>query len=235
MDKILLWKISSIVSAIFGVLVLTAVLYPIISYESSSREKYPALLSPIVKDSFDSRLESFDYTRASNWFVDAASKEEFLAPNISHYTLTIPKLGIKDATVVIGGEDLSESLIQYPGTASPGKLGNTVVFGHSILPQFFNPKNYIAIFSTLPTLEKGDVVKVEYDGVSYEYAVEAMFEVLPTDLRVLDQEQRDSYISLVTCVPPGHPLRPRRLVVQAKIVPLGGSNALKSLNADIGS
>lgn len=223
MNKVIFWKIASIASAILGVIVLISVFYPIMSYESFSREKYPLLLNPIADDTLGTSIEAFDYTRASNWFVDAAPKEEFLSSNISYYTLTIDKLGIVDATVAIGGEDLSKSLIQYPGTVPPGKEGNTVVFGHSILPQFYNPKNYIAIFSTLPTLEEGDVIKIDYDGVSYKYSVEDMFEVLPTNLQVLNQGQGNSYVSLITCVPPGHPLKPRRLVVRAKIVPPGES------------
>jgi len=224
MDKVILWKIASITSLIFGMFLLASVVVPIISYESLSREKYPTLLSPIVKDESTPKLESFDYTRASNWFVDAPARENFATTNVVNYTLSIPKLGIENATVNIGGEDLSKSLIQYPGTARPGKPGNTIVFGHSILPQFFNPKNYISIFSTLPELEKGDMISVEYDGVSYRYAVENMFEVSPTDIYVLEQGQSGSFLSLITCVPPGHPLKPRRLVVRAKIAPLGISS-----------
>jgi len=124
--------------------------------------------------------------------------------------------------VAIGGEDLSKSLIQYPGTATPGKRGNAVIFGHSILPIFYNPKDYLAIFSTLPTLKKGDEILVSYDGVSYKYLVEDMFEVLPTDIEVLEQNTSDSFLSLITCVPPGDPRKPRRLVVRARIVPPQG-------------
>ena len=232
MDKVLLWKVASVISAVFGLGLLSSVLFPIVSYESASRVKYPTLLNPLVEDSSQPSLESYDLTRASNWFADGAKKEEFAVANISYYTLSIPKLGIENASVAIGGEDLSKSLIQYPGTALPGKRGNTVIFGHSILPQFYNPKNYMAIFSTLPTMEKGDEVFIEYDGVSYKYQVFEMFEVLPTNLDVLKQGQADSTISLITCVPPGHPLKPRRLIVSAKIVPFDVSPNAKQVNAD---
>ena len=221
MEKVILWKTASLISLILGFLLLASVVAPIISYESASREKYPDLLSPIVTDRPVPKLESLDYTRASNWFVDASTEEDFATSGVANYTLSIPKLGIESARVNIDGEDLTKNLIQYPGTARPGKEGNTVVFGHSILPQFFNPKNYTAIFSTLPDLEKGDSINIEYDGVSYVYIVQDMFEVRPTDIYVLDQGQNDSYLSVITCVPPGHPLKPRRLVVRAKIAPLG--------------
>lgn len=219
MDKVILWKISSAASLLLGLLLLASVILPIVSYESESRAKHPSLLSPIVATQPSPQLESFDYTRPSNWFVGASSKEDFVASRVSHYTLSIPKLRIENAVVAIGGDDLSQSLIQYPETAQPGKRGNTVIFGHSILPQFFNPKNYIAIFSTLHNLEKGDVINIDFDGISYTYRVEEMFEVLPTDIYVLEQGQTDSFLSVITCVPPGHPLKPRRLVVRAKIWP----------------
>ena len=102
------------------------------------------------------------------------------------------------------------------------------------MPQFFDPENYMAIFSTLPTMEKGDEVFVEYDGVSYRYEVENLFEVLPTNLGVLEQGRSDSTISLITCVPPGHPLKPRRLIVRAKIVPFDVSTKTRQANADFG-
>ena len=121
---------------------------------------------------------------------------------------------------------MAKSLIQYPGTALPGRPGNSVIFGHSILPIFYNPKEYLSIFSTLPTLKKGDEIKVNYDGVSYEYRVEDLFEVLPSDIQVLEQNPTDSFLTLVTCVPPGDPRKPKRLVVRARVVPLKEANAL---------
>jgi len=219
MRENILLKATGIVAAISGVIILLGTIYPIATYERESRLKYPKLLSPVTGESSVLSQVAPDYTKASNWFVGGVDKENFVTSKISHYTISINKLGIENATVTVGGEDLAQSLIQYPGTGLPGKVGNAVVFGHSILPQFFNPKEYISIFSTLPSLEKGDIIKVAFDGVTYTYKVETTFEVLPTQLSVLDQPIDDSYLSLITCVPPGHPLKPKRLVVRAKVIP----------------
>ena len=224
MNQKLLFKALAIISAFSGVIILTSVFYSIASYEGVSRQKYPNLVSPVVEVK-GSKLGEADFTRASNWFVGGANSDNFVSSRVSFYLLSIPKLKIKDATVAVGGEDLSKSLIQYPGTALPGKRGNTIIFGHSILPQFYDPEDYLAIFSTLPTLDKGDLIEINYDGISYRYEVENMFEVLPTDIQVLEQNSSDSFLTLVTCVPPGHPLKPRRLIVRARIVPLGQANA----------
>lgn len=195
-----------------GAAVLYIVVSPVIIYELSN-QRFDGYISPIPANA----EESIDLTKASNWFP--TGQKDFGDSKVSHYTVSIPKLRIKDATVAIGGEELADSLIQYPGTAAPGKIGNSVIFGHSILPQFYNPEDYMAIFSLLPTLRKGDLINVRYDGIGYTYKVEDMFEVRPEDIQVLDQNDHDSYLSLITCTPPGHPLKPKRLVVRAKLVP----------------
>lgn len=207
-------RVLSGVLALSGIVLILSVFYPIISYELKSRTEFQQFISPVPEQEFT------DFTKASSWFPQAGTQSENTASSVvKYYNLSIPKLGIHDAVVSLGGEDLSDSLIQYPGTALPGKTGNAVVFGHSVLPTFYDPKLYLTIFSTLPTLKKQDIVKVDYDGISYEYHVEEMFEVSPEDLDVLSQETGDSYISLVTCVPPGDPRSPRRLIVRAKLVP----------------
>jgi len=230
-------KICAVIWGISGLVILVSVILPIVQYEAESRQKYPDLLDPIVRK--DEEIEKTvdnrgaDLTRASNWFAGSASQEDFTSIDVSYYTVSIPALGIETATVSIGGEDLSESLIQYPGTAPPGKLGNSVIFGHSILPQFFNPENYLAIFSTLPNLKEGNVIYINYDGISYKYEVEDMFEVKPTDIQVLEQNASDSFLSLITCTPPGHPLRPKRLIVRARLISNGQFEFPQQAHANI--
>lgn len=217
-------RLSAIVSGISGVIILVGVIYPIVSYNYIYPKNYTKLISPVSQNGSGlvkaaTGSQTVDYTQASNWFAGGARKEDFVASNVKYYTISIPKLKIDHAAVAIGGEDLTQHIIQYPGTALPGKRGNAVLFGHSILPIFYNPKNYLSIFSLLPTLNKGDQITVDYDGISYSYQVEEMFEVLPTDIQVLDQDSSDSFLTLVTCVPPGDPGNPKRLIVRARVVP----------------
>lgn len=217
MKSKLVARIAGFLSAAAGAALILYTIMPIISYSLGNGTYFGQYLSPVPEVAKAS--ENIDYTKASNWFP--GEPLEFDGSKVRNYTLSIPKLKISEATVAIGGEDLSESLIQYPGTALPGKKGNAVIFGHSILPQFYNPKDYMAIFSTLPTIKKGDGMSVRYDGISYKFVVEDVFEVKPTDLEILAQNTSDSYLTLVTCTPPGHPLRPKRLIVRAKLEPFG--------------
>ena len=218
MDRKVILRIAAAISGISGIIILIGVFYPILSYNSTYSSKYNQLLSPISEKSLGAETSPLDYTQASNWFQGGATKADFSTSKVEYFTISIPKLKIDKATVAIGGEDLSEHIIQYPGTALPGKRGNSVLFGHSILPIFYNPKNYLSIFSLLPTLNIGDEIDVDYDGVSYKFKVETMFEVRPTDLQVLDQDSSDSFLTLVTCTPPGDPGKPKRLIERARIV-----------------
>lgn len=210
---------------VMGLFFLGNVAYPIVSYQLFMAPKFSdVFLSPTTeaqnRQGFSSspvvlgqEIDLVDFTQAKNWFPQAETN--FIESEGKTYLLSIPKLKIEDAVVNVNGEDLKKSLVQYPGTALPGKFGNTVIFGHSVLPQFFNPKNYLTIFSTLPTLQPKDEIIVDYDNVKYKYTVEKMIAVFPSDVSILAQRYDDSYLTLITCVPPGTFLK--RLIVRARL------------------
>ncbi len=150
--------------------------------------------------------EGVDYTQASTWFPAAVQASAL--SKITHYTVDIPSLKIKNSVVEIGGEDLKSSLIQYGGTANPGELGVAVIFGHSILRQFYNPSEtnpnrYVSIFSTIMTLKEGEPILVNYDGIKYTYRVVRKYQVEPEDIDVLGQRYDQKMLRLITCVPEG--------------------------------
>jgi sortase A len=215
----LIIRICATIMVASGFVIIFTTIFPIISYEWEAAQKYPMLISSLVDEkTADFKFTKKDSTKLSSWFDDNKGKD-FVSQRVSFFTLSVPKLRIDNATVAVGTEDLSQYLILYPGTALPGKIGNTVVFGHSILPQFFDPKNYLSMFSTIYKLKPGDEIYANYDGATYTYRVSDMFEVKPTELDVLDQTENGAFISLVTCSPPGDPFKPKRLVVRAKLIP----------------
>ena len=55
----------------------------------------------------------------------------------------------------------------------------------------------------MPSIKIGDTFTILYDGITYAYTVSDLVVVDPTDLSVLEQKFDDSYVTLVTCVPPG--------------------------------
>ncbi|MFH0942810.1 MAG: sortase [Candidatus Beckwithbacteria bacterium] len=223
------------VMIVVGASLIISVGYPILSYELTIgwQTRRQSILKPVPETSLianksiisptDSQnpqvlaqTTSNDFNRVSNWF-NFSKPQTFLNPsNITHYTVNIPKLRIQDAVVTIGGDNLDASLIHYGGTANPGEVGNAVIFGHSILPQFYNPKSYRSVFSLLPALKPGDEIIINFDGITYKYVVYEYLEVNPGEIDILEQRYNRKELSLVTCVPPGTYLR--RGIIKASLV-----------------
>jgi sortase A len=216
-------KIFAYVFLGLGVWLLASVLFPIVEFQIEYTGKLGQIITPLSNRYYNRDGDvlgnlSSDYSELSNWFVADSSQGKLAVDadnNVQSYTISIPTLKIENAVVAIGSQDLKKHLIQYPQTALPGQLGGPVIFGHSVLPQFFSPKSYLTIFATLYRLNPGDQILVNYDNVQYKYLVSEMFEVQPTDLSILEQRFDGKYFTMVTCSPPGTTLR--RLVVRAII------------------
>lgn len=224
-------SVLAVILMVFGSLIIGSVAGPIAAYlliTSPRLNRTQTLLSPqppagtpinvlgqraVASEPQVKDYQPTDYTNLENWF--SLTSIPTPAPSkITHYNLSIPKLKIEDAVVTIGGTDLNKSLIHYPGTANPGELGTPVIFGHSILRQFYNPKNYQAIFSTIMTLQAGDQIIIKYDGVTYIYKVIDKLEIKPIDVEVLSQRFDGRFLKLITCVPEGTYLRRGIIVAQ---------------------
>lgn len=221
----------SYVFLIIGSLMLFWSFYPIISFEiyskyfikKSIKSPVPDSDSPSSLSQASTVLGSFnvfsnnlrDFTQASLWFPSVVQAGTTSTLSVKKYSLSIPKLNIIDAEVSVGGEDLSKSLIHYLPKSLPGEYGNVAIFGHSTLPQLYKPKDYKSIFTYLPSLENGDIIKVKVNDLDYEYIVYDKFVVDPDEISVLDQQMDGSYLTVITCVPPGTYLK--RLVVKAKL------------------
>lgn len=214
-----------------GLLLLFWSFYPVIAFEIYSRlflQNTP--INPVAQSELSSlkELKSVlgefnltsnnlrDFTQVNLWFpaakIDSFNKNKI---NIKKYYLSIPKLNIKDALVVVNGEDLKKSLIHFQAQSLPGEYGNVVIFGHSTLPQLYNPNDYQTIFTYLPSLERGDKILVNVREASYEYEIFDMRVVDPEEISVLEQRNDGVYLTLITCVPPGTYWK--RLVVKAKL------------------
>ncbi len=230
-------KSFSYIFLTIGAILMFWSFYPIISFEIYSRLFIDqGMSSPIPRtqlaasveeagnvlgsyDVFSSNLR--DFVQASVWFP---TKPQVMVSNeitVDEYTLSIPKLNIQDAVVMVGEDDLSRSLIHYLPTSLPGEFGNVAIFGHSTLPQLYDPSDYKTIFTYLPSLENGDIIQINLMGEEYEYQVYEMFVVKPDQVSVLEQRYDASYLTVITCVPPGTYWN--RLVVRAKLNSLPGT------------
>ena len=212
----------SYILMVLGVVILSWTLWPIASFFVYDQVMFAKTVSPVEDAVTIQPAAPLVYAEAgggttdpNTWFPTSPQKK-MVAP-VNSYTITIPSLKLNDATVVIAGDDLGKYLVHYGGTGLPGEYGNAVVFGHSTLPQLYRGSNdYLSVFATLPTIKVGSDIEVNYDNVQYTYRVYDKVVVDPTDLSPLEQQFDDSYLTLVTCVPPGTTWF--RLNVKAKLV-----------------
>ena len=204
-----------ILLALGFIVLFTQVIYPLVYFKTHDETSTPVASSVL---GVAAGFSKFKFSELSN--ISAAGVETKEIPK--YFKISIPKLGIKDAITETNSLSLSPdlSLGHYRGSGLPGEVGNAFIYGHSVLPWFYNPKNYKTIFSTIDTLEIGDTVNVEYNGKTLTYKVESK-EILPTDKVSPLAEYKPKYlnestITLMTCWPAG--TKAKRLLVKAVMV-----------------
>lgn len=220
-------KITGIMVLTFGLLLLAYFFFPLISYQLflSKALATNGVESPVPRHmlSQSDQLSTLvtqgvssvttDYKDARNWAPEVENQEN--EPKIDTYHLSIPKLKVENAKVSTNTYDLSESLVQYYGEDAPPNDGTAVIYGHSSLPQLFNPKNYETIFATAHNLKLGDEMYTHVNGKTYKYKVFSIEITDPEDVNIFRQSYDNSYITLVTCTPPGTIWK--RLVIRASL------------------
>ncbi|KKT12051.1 MAG: hypothetical protein UV89_C0005G0007 [candidate division WWE3 bacterium GW2011_GWB2_43_22] len=197
-----------------GFLVLgTQVVLPLVFFKTQDEVSKPMRSSILgLATGFDD-FEFMELDEKST----AVAKESAEVPKF--FTISIPKLGIKDAIVETNSPSLrpDTALGHYNGSALPGNVGNAFIYGHSVLPWFYNPRNYRTIFSTLGDLETGDEIQIKYMGKDLNYVVESK-EILPPEkvdplANFKPTYLNESTLILMTCWPPG--TKTNRILVKA--------------------
>lgn len=202
---------------VLGVLILSISIWPIIKWQFFvlPKVKGESLISP--QPSWQQlEFENIKVVQGSDGFSYFV-RNDFNQQIGGSFYIDIPKLGIREAQVLINSQQFDKNLAHFPGSALPGNNGNVFITGHSSLPQFFSPTNYKTIFSNLVELESGDLVIVKFNDKVYNYSVISKKIVDPSDISViLPPDDFGSYLTLMTCVPPG--LNSQRLVVTSYLI-----------------
>lgn len=132
-------------------------------------------------------------------------------PQRDEFTITVPRLKIKNARVETNIDGTAENIYMdvltravahFKGTALPGEEGNVFLFGHSMLP-IIASSSYESIFTNLPKLKAGDIIKVNYGDQELTYRIRKIAVVDPKDVGVLKQPHHEKLLTLMTCIPPG--------------------------------
>ncbi|MFH1896066.1 MAG: sortase [bacterium] len=138
----------------------------------------------------------------------------------SFFYLSIPKLSIEDAQVKANIFDLDPKgfIGHLQGTVLPGEAGISFLYGHSVLPWFFDALDYDTIFSTLHHLNFGDSFTIERGNESDTFEVIYKITLKPEEVSPFMQSEyfskNESWVILMTCTPPG--LDTKRLLIIGK-------------------
>lgn len=207
-------KFISLAFLSIGVFILMQVIVPIIAFEVwmiGQRINNQILVSP---KKTNEQILGISVQNKNNFPAFVSTQKREILP-YSEFKMTVPRLNIKNETVYVESNDLSQGLIQLPGSALPGEKGNVFISGHSAISPLLGVK--FAPFARLVDLKKGDEIFVEAADIKFTYKVVDIKVVDPSDLSVIaPPDTLGRYISLMTCVPPG--LNLKRLIVLGKMI-----------------
>lgn len=192
-NKHFFWKTNLIAT----LLIVVALIIPIKTY------------SPVLKAEISYQLNK--------------NKSEFqeTKPVDNNFSIIIPKINA-NAKVVRNvnpyepkeyQKALTQGVAHASGTATPNQKGNVFIFAHSAT-NWYQANQYNAVFYLLNKLEKGDTITLYFENIPYNYFVDEIKFIKPTEVDYLSNKQNNSTLTLMTCWPPGTTLK--RLVVVAK-------------------
>jgi sortase A len=223
-------RILGVMISFSGVFLALYMFFPLISWEIYLRPAFAnqTFASPIPKTNVISpnditslvratsqSISGLDYSNVNNWIPETYQAPRVETP-ISYYYLSIPKLKIQDAIVSTVDNDIGSHLVQFQGTVTPPSKGTAAIFGHSTLPQLYNPHDYHTIFAYAHTLVVGDEILTNVDNTLYKYRIFNIQIVDPEDTpSFLAQSTDDSYLTIITCTPPGTIWK--RLILRARL------------------
>lgn len=121
----------------------------------------------------------------------------------------VPRLGL--SAIVREGVDsstLRKAVGHMPSTPLPGQLGNSALAAHRD-----------TLFRKLRDIRKDDRITVQTVDGNYDYVVESLKIVDPSDVGVLKATQGDRLLTLITCYPFNYiGSAPHRFIVRARAV-----------------
>lgn len=134
----------------------------------------------------------------------------------------IPLVDIKNRTLTEAQEldnifmkELENGVVRYPGSALPGEVGNSFIFGHSSNFPWME-WNYNDVFATLWNIENGDEIIIYYNQKKYTYKITEKRVITPGDVSVLKRNNDKKEVSIMTCWPIGTTYN--RLIVTGELI-----------------
>jgi len=136
-------------------------------------------------------------------------------------TISIPKIGVR-APVYMPSRNhwdsrrwdmleeqmqvgLAAGAVAYPHSVMPGRKGTLFIAGHSSPPTVeADARGFGHLFRRLPELREGDIITIVQGGGRYvDYEVHSTGVVSSTETSILEQQNDDASLTLMTCYPVG--------------------------------
>ncbi|WP_246096596.1 class D sortase [Paenibacillus sinopodophylli] len=215
-------KILSYALVVVGLLIL---MYPKASewYDNRQQDK---LMADWEAASFDETAEQQaqqQFEELTDLFnaESAATEEPTIAPTdapaatpaaqkiVPIATIKIDKIKLK-LPVVEGAtqKNMKAATAHLKETTAIGEVGNAAIAGHRM-------RSKGRLFNRLGEVEVGDKIVVDTKDKSYTYTVYKVSIVKPTDVSVLNYNNKDKLLTLITCDPIVNPTH--RLIIHAKM------------------
>ncbi len=216
---------------------LGVLLYPAVSDYVNKKNSSRAIAS------YDQSVEEIGEEDYTQWMLDAASYNEYIASFASLGGATTaeeeredsPYEGLLDVTGhgIMGSiripcikvdcpiyHGTSEAVLQvavghYQGSSLPigGESTHAVLTGHRGLPS-------ARLFTDLDRLEEGDIFYIKVLGDILEYQIDQIQTVLPAEVDSLGVVPGEDYVTLVTCTPYG--INSHRMLIRGTRIPYDG-------------
>jgi sortase A len=217
----LIARVSGLIIVLLGLFFALYTFAPLLSWELYLKPAFASnnFTSPIpqktilTKDTIKSLLGNS--LRPKGTWLPSVYKTTAVTSDVATYFLSIPKIDLENAVVSTVDTDVGSHLINFPGTVLPAQKGNSVIFGHSTLPQLYDPKNYKTIFAHIHDVRIDDTIIITLNNIMYTYKIIDISVTDAEDTSYLNQDLDGSYLTIVTCTPPGTTWK--RLVIKSRL------------------
>lgn len=142
--------------------------------------------------------------------AEAISTPVVEMPKNMEGVLLIDKINLKIPILTNATQaNMKVSVASIANTGRPGAVGNYAIAGHRNL-------TYGKNFNRLDEVDVGDLITVDTGTKQYVYKVEKKLYVLPEEVWVLNGNDKDREITLITCHPMENPTH--RIAIKGKLI-----------------
>ena len=218
-----------ILAAACGVVALGLLLYPLMGeflnekYHSDIETVYTATIEDTDNAELTAQREAAEQYNAMLSGAATITKGGAFAPPLAYAQqltvggvmcyIDIPKISVYlPVQHGTSAETLERAVGHVAGTSLPVGGSNT----HAVLSAHSGMASS-KLFSDIDQLEKGDIFYIHVLGDTLAYEVDSINTVVPTDTSLLQIEDGNDYVTLVTCTPFG--VNTHRLLVRGHRVP----------------